>query len=231
MLTRNDATVGERARPRRDRAAAQAFAISASRMSAPTQPMLQEPDRGHSRSRGAPWMEIVATTREAELRGVELGRDLGVDLLMGGVHVEEALKLLGARRSAICRSPARRAAIRRGSAARRRKSRRNAGPSRQKAARASTFSLIAQPRPSRSTSSPPAGADFSIPAWSWSPEASIRRTRRRRSRRRERTPSPSARRRSRLPTRPAPGRSRRSSRRCSPIAARRLDESDAATRA
>ena len=43
----------------------------------------------------SPWMEIVATTRESELRGVELGRDLGVDMLMGGVHVEEALKLLG----------------------------------------------------------------------------------------------------------------------------------------
>ena len=39
----------------------------------------------------SPWMEIVATTRESELRGVELGRDLGVDRLMGGVHVEEAL--------------------------------------------------------------------------------------------------------------------------------------------
>jgi hypothetical protein len=42
----------------------------------------------------SPWMEIVATTREAELRGVELGRDLGVEMLMGGVHVEEALKIL-----------------------------------------------------------------------------------------------------------------------------------------
>jgi hypothetical protein len=42
----------------------------------------------------SPWMEIVATTRELELRGVELGRDLGVEMLMGGVHVEEALKIL-----------------------------------------------------------------------------------------------------------------------------------------
>ena len=41
-----------------------------------------------------PWMEIVATTRESELRGVKLGRDLGVDRLLGGVHVEEALKIL-----------------------------------------------------------------------------------------------------------------------------------------
>lgn len=42
----------------------------------------------------SPWMEIVATTRESELSGVELGRDLGVDMLMGGVHVAEALKIL-----------------------------------------------------------------------------------------------------------------------------------------
>jgi hypothetical protein len=50
---------------------------------------------GAIREAGAnPWMEIVATTRESELRGVELGRDLGVATLMGGVHVEEALAIL-----------------------------------------------------------------------------------------------------------------------------------------
>ena len=42
----------------------------------------------------APWMEIVATSREKELHAVELGRDLGVEMLMGGVHVEDALKIL-----------------------------------------------------------------------------------------------------------------------------------------
>jgi len=47
------------------------------------------------RAAGAsPWMEVVATTREAELRSVALGRDLGVDRLMGGVHVEAALRIL-----------------------------------------------------------------------------------------------------------------------------------------
>ncbi len=59
-----------------------------------------------------------------------------------------------------CRSPARPAAIRRGSAGPPRRSRRSAAPSPQRAARASTFSPIARPRPNRSTSSPPAGADF-----------------------------------------------------------------------
>ena len=42
----------------------------------------------------SPCLEIVATTREEELRGVELGRDLGVDAVMGGVHVEDALAIL-----------------------------------------------------------------------------------------------------------------------------------------
>jgi len=42
----------------------------------------------------SPCMEIVATRREAELEAVALGRDLGVDTLMGGVHVDAALALL-----------------------------------------------------------------------------------------------------------------------------------------
>jgi hypothetical protein len=43
----------------------------------------------------SPWMEVVSTSRDDELRSIALGRDLGVDWLMGGVHVEEALGLLG----------------------------------------------------------------------------------------------------------------------------------------
>jgi hypothetical protein len=47
------------------------------------------------RAAGArPWMEVVSTTREAELRSVAVGRDLGVDLIMGGVHAEQALRIL-----------------------------------------------------------------------------------------------------------------------------------------
>jgi hypothetical protein len=47
------------------------------------------------RAAGAsPWMEVVSTTRDAELRSVALGRDLGVDMLMGGVHAEDALCIL-----------------------------------------------------------------------------------------------------------------------------------------
>ena len=40
------------------------------------------------------WMEVVSTSREDELRSIALGRELGVDWLMGGVHAEEALRIL-----------------------------------------------------------------------------------------------------------------------------------------
>jgi hypothetical protein len=47
------------------------------------------------RATGAsPWMEVVSTTREAELGSIALARELGVDLLMGGVHVEEGSRIL-----------------------------------------------------------------------------------------------------------------------------------------
>jgi len=40
------------------------------------------------------WMEVVSTTRDDELRSVALGRELGVDWLMGGVSVDDGLKIL-----------------------------------------------------------------------------------------------------------------------------------------
>ena len=40
------------------------------------------------------WMEIVSTSRADELRSIALGRELGVDFLMGGVNVDDALRLL-----------------------------------------------------------------------------------------------------------------------------------------
>jgi hypothetical protein len=40
------------------------------------------------------WMEIVSTSRADEIRSIALGRELGVDWLMGGVGAEEGLKLL-----------------------------------------------------------------------------------------------------------------------------------------
>ena len=107
----------------------------------------------------AVWMEVVSTTREDELRSVALARDLGVDWLMGGVHVEEALQALEGRPTRICLSQAGPSAIRRGWPAPPGTSRRNARLSPAGDARASIFSPIALPRPSRSISPLPAGAD------------------------------------------------------------------------
>lgn len=40
------------------------------------------------------WMEIVSTSAADERRSIALGRDLGVDVLMGGVGAEEGVRLL-----------------------------------------------------------------------------------------------------------------------------------------
>ena len=154
MLTRNDATV-ENALDLVEIARALGLRHIGFKDVGAEASMLRRLTTAIREAGASPWMEVVATMREAELRSIALARDLGVDLLMGGVHVEEGLRILEGSATRICPSPASRAAIRRGSAAPRRRSRRNAGPSRQKAARASTFSPIARPKPSRSISSPP----------------------------------------------------------------------------
>jgi hypothetical protein len=93
MLTRNDATVAnalalvEIARPLGLRH------IGFKDVGADAS-MLQGLTAAIREAGASPWMEVVSTTREAELRGVELGRDLGVDRLLGGVHVDEALTIL-----------------------------------------------------------------------------------------------------------------------------------------
>ena len=93
MLTRNDATVGD--------------AIDLVAIARPlglkhigfkdvgAEPSLLKRLTAAIREAGAAvWMEVVSTTREDELRSIALGRELGVDWLMGGVHAEEALRIL-----------------------------------------------------------------------------------------------------------------------------------------
>src|SRR3984957_9065772 len=93
MLTRNDATVAdalalvEIARPLGVRH------IRFKDVGADAS-MLQSLTSAIREAGASPWMEVVSTTREAELRGVELGRDLGVDRLLGGVHADAALRIL-----------------------------------------------------------------------------------------------------------------------------------------
>jgi hypothetical protein len=65
--------------------------------------MLQSLTAAIREAGASPWMEVVSTTREAELRSIALARGLGVDRLMGGVHVEEGLRILAG--SAICYLP------------------------------------------------------------------------------------------------------------------------------
>ena len=93
MLTRNDATVGN--------------ALELVRLVRPlglkhigfkdvgAEPALLERLTAAIREAGADvWMEVVSTTRDDELRSVALGRELGVDWLMGGVHAQEGLRVL-----------------------------------------------------------------------------------------------------------------------------------------
>ena len=136
--------------------------------------LLQAPDRGHPRGRRG----RVDGGRLDDARGrIALDRACprsrrrladGRRSCGGGLaRARRKRDALSALRRQAC------AAIRRGSAAPPRRSRRNARPLPPAAARASTFSPIARPRPSRSTSSPPAGADCATGArWS-SPARSI----------------------------------------------------------
>ena len=93
MLTRNDATVAdalalvEIARPLGVRH------IGFKDVGADAS-MLQGLTSAIREAGASPWMDLVSTPREAELRGVALGRDLGVDRLLGGVHVDDALRIL-----------------------------------------------------------------------------------------------------------------------------------------
>ena len=93
MLTRNDATV-ENALDLVEIARELGLRHIGFKDVGAEAPMLSRLTAAIRAAGASPWMEVVATTREAELRSVALGRDLGVDLLMGGVHVEEALRIL-----------------------------------------------------------------------------------------------------------------------------------------
>jgi hypothetical protein len=93
MLTRNDATV-ENALDLVEIARELGLSHIGFKDIGAEAPMLGRLTAAIRAAGASPWMEVVSTTREAELRSVALGRDLGVDRLMGGVHVEEGLRIL-----------------------------------------------------------------------------------------------------------------------------------------
>lgn len=55
---------------------------------------LAELDRRIKASGATSYMEVVSTSREACLRSARVGRDIGVDRLLGGTEVEEVLAIL-----------------------------------------------------------------------------------------------------------------------------------------
>ncbi len=93
MLTRNDATV-ENALDLVEIARELGLSHIGFKDVGAKAPMLGRLAAAIRAAGASPWMEVVSTTREAELRSIALGRDLGVDWLMGGVHVEAALRIL-----------------------------------------------------------------------------------------------------------------------------------------
>jgi hypothetical protein len=52
-------------------------------------------------------MEVVSVTRDEELRAIEAGLELGVDLLLGGTHVEDALEAIDGADVRYCPFPGR----------------------------------------------------------------------------------------------------------------------------
>jgi hypothetical protein len=98
MLTRNDATVGncfellEFARQLGLRH------IGFKDVGAP-EPTLRRLNEAIRAAGAQTYMEIVSTTREAELNSVRLARDLGVDRLLGGTLVDDALDILAGSRT------------------------------------------------------------------------------------------------------------------------------------
>ncbi len=93
MLTRNDATV-ENALDLIEIARSLGLPHIGFKDIGAEASMLQSVTSAIRAAGASPWMEVVATTREAELRSIALGRDLGVEMLMGGVHVEDGLRIL-----------------------------------------------------------------------------------------------------------------------------------------
>jgi hypothetical protein len=56
--------------------------------------VLAELDRRIKASGATSYMEVVSTSREACLRSARVGRDIGVDRLLGGTQVEDVLAIL-----------------------------------------------------------------------------------------------------------------------------------------
>lgn len=96
MLTRNDRTVADASKHIEAAIEAGVLHIGFKDVGLPTE-ALADLTRQIRVGGGEVYLEVVSLDRESELRSVGAAIDLGVDYLLGGVHVEEAVeRLIGA---------------------------------------------------------------------------------------------------------------------------------------
>ncbi|MFS3136860.1 4-hydroxythreonine-4-phosphate dehydrogenase [Gluconacetobacter sacchari] len=93
MLTRHDRTVENAADLVETARAAGVRHIGFKDIGLPF-PALQALAATIRQARAKIYLEVVSLDRESELRSVRAGIDLGVDYLLGGTHVDDALRLL-----------------------------------------------------------------------------------------------------------------------------------------
>jgi histidine biosynthesis protein len=95
MLTRDDVTVSDALTLCELTADLDIAVVGCKDVGLPFDELRELVDMIHAQGRQAA-LEVVSVRREDELRSLAAGVELGVDLLLGGTHVEEALALLPA---------------------------------------------------------------------------------------------------------------------------------------
>jgi hypothetical protein len=93
MLTRDDATVPDAARICREIAPLDIGVVGFKDVGLPHAELAEVVAILREQGREVA-LEVVSVAREDELRAIEAGLELGVDLLLGGTHVEDALRLV-----------------------------------------------------------------------------------------------------------------------------------------
>jgi hypothetical protein len=95
MLTHGDLTVPDAADVCGEIASLEIDIVGFKDVGVPMSELVRITDRLREQGRTVA-LEVVSQHRDDELRSVEAGMELGVDLLLGGVNVRDALALLGA---------------------------------------------------------------------------------------------------------------------------------------
>ncbi|WP_028060115.1 hypothetical protein [Candidatus Solirubrobacter pratensis] len=106
MLTRGDATVPDAARICREIAPLDIGVVGFKDVGLPHAELAEVAAILRDQGREVA-LEVVSVTRDEELRAIEAGLELGVDLLLGGTHVEDALRLIDGAGVRYCPFPGR----------------------------------------------------------------------------------------------------------------------------